>query len=201
MVVAGDRIASLARGLYVAGGGAADETLWPYDTLVHAWWVEPGRLLAGEYPGNPDRVRSRQKVDVLVDAGIRTFVDLTTPADRLDPYQPVGYSAAASRRLDLRHVSFPIPDLGVVDDHDYDRVTSAIEAALERGAVYLHCWGGVGRTGTVVGCVLADEGLGYDEIIARLATLRRGSRKQSRRAPEVQVQHDLIARRVASRRR
>ncbi len=65
--------------------------------------------------------------------------------------------------------------------------------------MYVHCWGGVGRTGTVIGCVLADEGLGYDEIIDRLETLRRGSRKANRSAPEMPVQHDLLRRRVAAR--
>jgi hypothetical protein len=53
----------------------------------------------------------------------------------------------------------------------------------------------------VIGCVLADEGLGYDEIVDRLATLRRGSRKAHRPAPEMRVQHDLIRRRIARRRR
>jgi len=66
--------------------------------------------------------------------------------------------------------------------------------------VYVHCWGGVGRTATVIGCVLADEGLSYDEIVDRLATLRRGSRKAHRIAPELPVQDDLIRRRVARRR-
>jgi protein-tyrosine phosphatase len=89
---------------------------------------------------------------------------------------------------------FPIPDLGVVNDDahpkgrstdTYDAVTATIEQALERGSVYVHCWGGIGRTGTVVGCVLADVGLGYDEIIERLATLRKRSRKERRQAFEM----------------
>lgn len=199
-LVASERIASLAIGLFRAGGGAVDRPRWPHDAFLHAWWVEPDRLLAGEYPGHVDAVRARQKVDVLVDAGIRTFVDLTTPADRLDPYEPVIAAAAAARALDLRHLSFPIPDLGVIDDMQYDAITTAIQHALGRGGVYVHCWGGIGRTGTVVGCVLADEGLTYDEIMTRLAELRRGSRKETRHAPEMPVQHDLIKRRVASRR-
>ena len=200
-VVARDRIVALARGLYVTGGGVTDRAEWPHDTFVHAWWVEPERLLAGEYPGHTDAGRARHKVDLLVDAGIRTFVDLTTPADRLDPYAPVIDAVATARQLDLRHESFPIPDLGIVDDDAYDAVTATIDQGLARGGVYVHCWGGIGRTGTVVGCILADECLSYDEIIDRLAILRRGTRKQTRRAPEMPVQHELIKRRVASRRR
>jgi hypothetical protein len=57
----------------------------------------------------------------VVDAGIRTLVDLTTPADGLDPYQPLVGEVAAARQVDVRHVSFPIPDLDVVQ---YHRTTS-----------------------------------------------------------------------------
>ena len=173
---------------------------WPHDAFLHAWWVVPGRLLAGEYPGNLDPLRARRKVDLLVDAGIRTFIDLTTPADRLDPYEPVTAAVAAARQLELDYLSFPIRDLSVVDDDAYDTVTAMIERGLERGAVFVHCWGGIGRTGTVIGCVLADEGLTYAEIVDRLATLRQGSRKEGRRAPEMREQHELIKRRVAARR-
>jgi ADP-ribosyl-[dinitrogen reductase] hydrolase len=199
-VVMGDRISALASALYAAGGGLTETAAWPHDAFLHAWWVTPGRLLAGEYPGNVDPLRARRKVDLLVDVGVRTFVDLTTPADRLDLYEPTIGAVAAARQLDLDHVSFPIPDLGVVDDDAYDTVTAMIERGLERGAVFVHCWGGIGRTGTVIGCVLADEGLTYAEIVDRLATLRQGSRKEGRRAPEMREQHELISRRVAARR-
>jgi hypothetical protein len=199
-VVAGERMVSLARGLFVAGGGDAGSAAWAHDPFVHAWWVEPGQLLAGEYPGHPSPARARQKVDLLVDAGVRTFVDLTTPADRLAPYEALVAEVAGARRLDLRHVSFPIPDLSVVDDDRYDEVCRVIEDGRRRGVVYVHCWGGVGRTATVIGCVLAGEGLSYDQIVARLVALREGSRKAHRRAPETSVQYDLIRRRVARRR-
>lgn len=200
-LVAGERMISLARGLFLAGGGEADSSVWAHDGFVHAWWVQSGRLLAGEYPGHASPARARHKVDLLVDAGIRTFVDLTTPADRLEPYQSLIAEVASARGLDVRHVSFPIPDLGVVDDHLYDDVCESIEEGLRRGAVYVHCWGGVGRTGTVIGCVLADEGLAYDEVMDQLTSLRRSSRKARREAPEMSVQHDLIRRRVGRRRR
>jgi len=203
MVVARDRITSLARGLYIAGEGTTDQGPWPYDELLHAWWVDPGHVLAGEYPGEyPGKKpwKARAKIDILVDAGIRTFVDLTTPYDRLEPYEPLLSAVALARGLDLRRVAFPIPDLGVVDDHEYDRITGAIAQAQARGGVYVHCWGGIGRTGTVIGCALVDEGLSYEETIERLKTLRGATRKADRHAPEMQVQHDVIKRRAIDKR-
>ena len=200
-ITLGDRIVALARGLYVAGGGAldpagADAARWPHDRFIHGWWVEPGRLLAGEYPGHPDAGRARQKVDLLVDAGIRSFVDLTTPDDGLQPYEPLVQAVAADRRLDLRHVPFPIPDMSVVGDADYDTVLSLIDDGIQRGGVYVHCWGGVGRTGTVVGCRLADQRHTYDEVVDRLTTLRVGTAKASRSSPETAAQRAVVRRRT-----
>ncbi len=33
----------------------------------------------------------------------------------------------------------------------------------------MHCWGGIGRTGTVVGCYLVHRGLTGEAALARLA--------------------------------
>ena len=40
-------------GCSAPGGGEPSRRTWPHDDFVHAWWVEPGRILAGEYPGAP----------------------------------------------------------------------------------------------------------------------------------------------------
>jgi predicted protein tyrosine phosphatase len=192
-----DRITSLARGLYRTGGGSNDGEPWPYDALLHAWWVVPDQLLAGEYPGHTDAFRTEAKISVLVDAGIRTFVDLTTPADGLAPYQPTLESVAARRDLDLHRLEFPIADLDVVNDDAYADITDAISQSLGRGGAYVHCWGGVGRTGTVIGCLLADQGLTHDEVLERLVALRKGTRKAARPIPETKAQRDVIRRRAS----
>ncbi len=204
-LVARERIESLARRLHAdaardersgEGAGGVAGPAWAHDPFVHAWWVDPGRLLAGEYPGHADPTVARQRVDVLVDAGVRTFVDLTTPADGLTPYAPLVEAAASARALDLHHQPFPIPDFSVVDDPHYDVVLDLIADGLGRGGVYVHCWGGVGRTGTVVGCLLADQGLDAEEALTRLGALRAGTRKGHRPAPETDEQRGVIRRRA-----
>jgi hypothetical protein len=123
--------------------------------------VEEGVLYAGEYPGSWQPEVAGVRLRYLIGAGVRTFVDLTAPADGLEPYArllaPLGDEAGVS----LRHVSLPIADMGVPASR---AVTLAILAAIrdsiaEAPAVYVHCWGGIGRTGTVVGCWLRECGL------------------------------------------
>ncbi|MEO8827751.1 MAG: protein-tyrosine phosphatase family protein, partial [Lapillicoccus sp.] len=67
------------------------------------------------------------------------------------------------------------------------------------GVVYVHCWGGRGRTGTVVGCLLVDDGLSFDEVIDRLAELRSTSSKAHVRVPESRTQDEVIRQRAARR--
>ncbi|MBA3982590.1 MAG: ADP-ribosylglycohydrolase family protein, partial [Acidimicrobiia bacterium] len=53
-LTASDRIESLARGLFLAGGGEAAGPGWAHDEFVHAWWVEtgaPARRRVGWRPG------------------------------------------------------------------------------------------------------------------------------------------------------
>ena len=140
-------------------------------------------VLAGAYPGTAEGVRALER------SGVTVFVDLTHPSDPLPGYD---------RWLDgTRRIAHPIPDMGTPTAGHVIQILDDIDAVrAEGGTVYVHCWGGIGRTGTVVGCVLADQGLDYDAVIDRLGLLRRGTRKEDRAAPEMRVQHDLIRRRA-----
>jgi len=191
-----ERIVAIAGRLFDAGAGRTPAPAWPHDDLLHGYWVEPGSILAGEYPGHPgDPTVTRSKVNLLVDHGIRTFVDLTTPEDRLDPYEHHVAEAARRRGLELRRVHHPIPDMGIVDPGGYDAILATIHAATRSGGVYVHCWGGIGRTGTVVGCLLVDEGRHPDLALAHLDELRSATRKRRMAAPQTSRQIEVVRRR------
>jgi protein-tyrosine phosphatase len=176
-----------------------ETTAWPFDENVHAWWVKPG-LLAGEYPGSWSEAKAERKLRLLMLNGVDSFVDLTTPMDGLASYRDDMELAAQITRREIRHFAHPIPDMGVVDHDDYDRIISRICGEIDSGrVVYLHCWGGKGRTCTVIGCLLIDEGLDYDSAIARIAELRAGTRKAAEPCPESAAQHRLLREREARR--
>ncbi|NOP98001.1 protein-tyrosine phosphatase family protein [Mycolicibacterium fortuitum] len=171
---------------------------WPHDDVLHAWWVEPNRLLAGEYPGATTPESAEAKIRVLLDAGIDSVIDLTTEVDQLTPYLGLLHAAADKSGRTVQHFAHPIPDYGVIDDAGYDAILARIRSELDNGRnVYVHCWGGKGRTSTVIGCLLAADGLSYDAVIARIAELRAGTRKAAYPCPESTAQHDLLRARCA----
>ena len=91
--------------------------------------------------------------------------------------------------------------MGVLAGEGYDAIMARIRGEMDAGrVVYVHCWGGKGRTCTVVGCLLIDDGLDYDATIARIAELRAGTRKAIDVCPESPSQHRLLQERAARRR-
>jgi len=135
-------------------------------------------LLAGAYPGTP------AAVDALESAGVTVFVDLTHPSDPLDAYTPFLVGA--------RRVADPIPDMGTPTEGQVIRILDAVdEIRADGGAVYVHCWGGVGRTGTVIGCWLVRHGLDGGDAVARIAGLRAGL-PGARPSPETAAQVAFI---------
>lgn len=133
----------------------------------------PGtRIFAGPYPGHPDHREARRKLDRRLDAGITCFIDLTTADDPLEPYEPVLREAAHARDVMVEYHRMPIPDMHTPATREMSGMLDTIDAAHRAGhGIYVHCWGGIGRTGTVIGCHLARWGLGGEAALAALAEL------------------------------
>ncbi|MCU0753425.1 MAG: tyrosine-protein phosphatase [Akkermansiaceae bacterium] len=148
--------------------------------------IQPGVLLAGEYPGDRNEKAARARLWSLVETGVRTFIDLTSPADDLTRYEKMLYELEQEASVRLHHIPLPVPDMGVPDSADTMRaILDAIRSSIrKRPAVYVHCWGGIGRTGTVAGCWLRECGLGPDEALARVQHLYATHMPKVRSHPE-----------------
>ena len=60
-------------------------------------------------------------------------------------------------------------------------------------SVYVHCWGGKGRTGKVVGCYLALHGFAVgNDVINKIKELRKNTEDFSDLSPETRGQINMV---------
>ena len=156
--------------------------------IPNSYWVEPGRFLAGEYPGSEDPDKAAAKVARLQEAGVDFFLDLTEAGEGgLLPYQHVIEGTGATYRR------FPIADWSCPARHEMSSILDTIDAAIADGrTVYVHCWGGIGRTGTVVGCYLVRHGWTADAALTQIGAWRDGTPDGHRTSPETPEQKRFV---------
>ena len=179
--------------------------------IPNSYWVVRDRLAAGEYPGAIDPDEAATKLGALLDAGVDHFIDLTKEGEftsfykPLAPYSEIAGKEASGRGLTVRWERHPICNMSIPSSPEQTAATlDAIDSALDDSkTVYVHCWGGVGRTGTVVGCWLVRHGCTGDEALGRVAALFTGMEKSHRfyGSPETTRQPDAVRRCVVRQRR
>jgi hypothetical protein len=158
--------------------------------LANSYWVIPGRLLAGEHPGAFSEPEAQQRIQGLLKAGIDYYVDLTEIGE-LPEYRHL----LPSRADYLRSA---IVDTGLPSDVAQTRaLLSVIRSALARKRrVYVHCRAGIGRTGLLIGCLLAEEDRDGAGALERLNRLWRQSARAKTwpKVPQTAEQADYIRR-------
>lgn len=157
----------------------------------NCYWVVPGRLLAGEHPGLLGALHLPERLRALQAAGIQRCIDLTSTADPVPVYQPLPVHGHPSTRE-----THPIADFGVPTPQGMRAILLSVRRALARGErAYLHCKAGIGRTGTVVACILIDHGYTAEQALALLQRKWQAMDKRLEEpvTPETDAQRAFVA--------
>jgi alanine transaminase len=147
-------------------------------------------LMASARSGPP----SLEVMDGLRNPYLDKFLPDRRKADRHagDPAHVAAQAERARVTVDFGHC--PIPDLGVPSVEALEGVVGDVIDRLKAGqVVYLHCWGGRGRAGTVGACVIGRlYGLGADEALERTDRAL-STREPGGQSPETAEQRALVA--------
>lgn len=159
-----------------------------------SYWVTPGKLLAGHYPGAKTADEAADKLEGLVEVGIRHIVNLMEESEKGHFGEPfVPYQAPFTSR-GINCTRMPIKDMHIPSQEEMVAILEEIDRSIAAGVpTYVHCWGGKGRTGTVVGCWLIRHGMAQPERavdrIKELQALRGGKLAPS---PENRAQRNFV---------
>lgn len=143
---------------------------------------------AGAYPSTYPRTAEGiiATLTWLAEHNISVIIDLTTPDDPLPDYTPY----LASHAPQIERLRFPIRDISIPSAPLMLAILDAMSSAVAAGkGVYVHCWGGIGRTGTVIGCWYVRHGASGDEALDRIRQSRAGIERES---PETEEQRAFV---------
>lgn len=173
-----------------SGDSYSEITLQQLETLnipILNYYKADTNIYAGEYPYAEDEEIGFKKLSLLKEIGISYIIDLTEEGE-LIPYR---------QHIDsIEYLRFPIVDRGVpCSMNETKNICEIINRAIREGKfLYIHCWGGVGRTGTIVACWYVFNGYSYSEAIMMLNKRWKYCPKSRRRThcPEYKHQENFI---------
>lgn len=167
--------------------------------FTRCYWVEENTLLAGCYPGAEDAEEARAKLGGLVEAGIGTVINLmesdevSWSGEPFRPYADQIIELGKKAGLEVSCLRIPIRDTHIPSHEEMQKILEAIGAGIAKGhGVYIHCWGGKGRTGTVVGCYLIRKGFATPENFVEVIRALRGPDAMTGASPENETQNQFV---------
>lgn len=170
--------------------------------LPRTYWVLPGKLLAGGFPGRgfatvqAGKAAQKEAIERILGAGVDAFLDLTEEGEAIgaESYAPLLEGRRSVRGLPVEIRSAQLRDMSAESAKVQGALSELVSLLAAGKTVYVHCLGGLGRTGTVVGSYLVETGLApAEEASALVAALRASTDTPTLASPQTDAQRRLVA--------
>lgn len=165
-----------------------------YIPFERSYWVLPNKLIAGEVPTHVNLDQTYIKLDALKAIGVDVVINLMEPDEKNTQGKSFFDYSDYLKRFDITTYRLPIVDLSVPTVDEMNQIIRLIDLNLKAGkTVYFHCWGGVGRTGTVLGCYLKQFCYASNKNVFELIHyLKRTTPIHERDSPETNEQREFV---------
>jgi protein tyrosine/serine phosphatase len=170
------------------------------------YWVVPGTLLAGAYPGGKDAKATAERMVALIDAGIHSVINLMSEEETFEhsngevfhPYEDTLEKIGEERGIVIEIERFAIEDANTLTEPAMQLVLDAIDAEIDgrNSPTFVHCSNGNARTGVVIGCYLARHGIATGKAaLDKIKELRAKDPEFARhKSPETMTEEKFVLR-------
>ncbi len=132
-------------------------------------FIVPESLAGMALPGRAGNLT--YDLEFLAKQGIKAIVTLTESS--------IPENHLQKEKMEYLHI--PIPDFSPPSLAEIEKFIAFAEKMIEqKKAVLVHCYAGIGRTGTMLACYLVKQGMGAQEAILEVRRRRPGSIETSK---------------------